>query len=251
MTIQQRIKDHLLGPASEKQIADVRIGLGYTAVMLENGQTGVACTPIRHLRPSCTSFTGMLPLIGRKADELLTFVTSPEPLETAIGLATANALANIPAPEHDTGDVLNAINLGPADHVGMVGHFAPLVKNVRDTGARLTIFEQINTPSGALQPAAKIPDQLPGCTVCLFTATSIINHTFDQIIDQASNCRSVILLGASTPLIPALFTDYPVTGLSGVLVTHPAELLHIVSCGGGMRRFKGVTQKVNIAVSRQ
>ncbi|MBS3732524.1 MAG: DUF364 domain-containing protein [Desulfobacterales bacterium] len=251
MSIQQRIQDHLTASASENRIADVRIGLGYTAVMLENAQTGVACTPIGHLRPNCTVFPGMLPLTGRKADELLAFMTSADALETAIGLATANALANTPAPEHDTGDVLNAINLGPADHVGMVGHFAPLVKNVRDTGARLTIFEQIDTPSGALQPAAEIPDQLPKCTVCLFTATSIINHTFDKIIDQASNCRSVILLGASTPLLPGLFTDYPVTGLSGVVVTHPAELLHIVSCGGGMRRFKGVIQKVNLAVSRQ
>lgn len=251
MSIQQRIKDHLLGPASENRIADVRIGLGYTAVMLENGQTGVACTPIQHLRPNCTVFTGMLPLTGRKADELLAFITSVDALETAIGLATANALANTPAPAHGTGDVLNAIELGPADHVGMVGHFAPLVRDIRNTGAGLTIFEQIDAPTQALRPAAEIPDQLPGCTVCLLTATSIINHTFDAIIDQASNCRSVILLGASTPLLPGLFTDYPVTGLSGVLVTHPADLLHIVSCGGGMRRFKGVIQKVNIAISRK
>lgn len=249
MNIRQQIINYLADRAGALRIADVRIGLGYTAVMLENGQTGLAGTPLRHIRPGCTAFDGMLPLAGRKALDLLERVASKDPLETALGLATANALANLPSPALDSGDVLKFVKIGPEDRVGMVGHFAPLVKPVKETGARLTVFEQIDTPAGNMRPAAEIAQRLPECSVCLITATSIINHTFDEIAEAARYCRSVVLLGASTPLIPEIFKATPITRLSGVLVKKPEEILHIVSCGGGMRRFGKVIKKVNLAVA--
>ncbi|MFP4571797.1 MAG: Rossmann-like domain-containing protein [Desulfobacterales bacterium] len=248
MKIQQLIKNKLAREAAKHKIADVRIGLGYTAVMLENMKTGLAGTPLSHLRSCCTVFDAMLPLTGRKASDLLDLLTSDAPLETAVGLATANALTNQPSPSQNTGDVLNLLTFSPEDRVAMVGNFAPMIGPVKSTGALLTIFEQIDSPEGELRPASEIPALLPKCTVCLLTATSVINHTFDEIIDAASECRSVVLLGASTPLIPEIFTHTPVSLLSGVIVTKPKEILHIVSCGGGMQRFKNVIKKVNLAV---
>ena len=44
MSVSQKIIDHLANEATRTRVKDVRIGLGYTAVMLENGQTGVAFT---------------------------------------------------------------------------------------------------------------------------------------------------------------------------------------------------------------
>ncbi len=245
MTIQQSIYENQSKKAAGHKIADARIGLGYTAVMLENGQTGLACTPAAGLPQGCTVFKGMIPLAGKNAADLLAFIISADPLETCVGLATANALANESAQYLDTGDVLEKIRIKNTDHVGMVGHFAPLVKTIRDTGAGLTIFEQIAAPARGLVPSSEIPGRLPDCTICLLTATSIINHTFDELITHTHNCRALILLGASTPMIPEIFADSPVTSLSGVIVTRPEALLHIVSCGGGMRRFKGVIKKVN------
>ncbi|MFP4256050.1 MAG: Rossmann-like domain-containing protein [Desulfobacterales bacterium] len=248
MKIQQYIKKYLEKRASEHRIEDIRIGLGYTAVMLENGSTGLAGTPLRHVRHGCTVFDRMLPLTGANASDLLDLTDSKDPLETAAGLATANALSNIFRPEMDTGDVLDSVNLDKTDHVGMVGNFAPLVGTIKNSGAELTIFEQIESPAGGMLPAGQIPEVLPECSVCMLTATSIINHTFDTIIEFAAHCRSVVLLGASVPLIPEIFSHTPVTCLSGVLVTKPREIMHIVSCGGGMRRFGGVVSKVNLAV---
>jgi uncharacterized protein (DUF4213/DUF364 family) len=245
MKIQENIFENQSENAAGHKVSDVRIGLGYTAVMLENGQTGLACTPVANPGQGCTVFKGMIPLAGRNASDLLDFINSSDPLETCVGLATANALANTASRGFDTGDVLEKIEITPHDHVGMVGHFAPLVGDIRASGARLTIFEQIKAPSGKLLPSSQIPNLLPGCTVCLLTATSIINHTFDDLVIHTRNCRAVILLGASTPLIPEIFENTPVSSLSGVIVTNPPELLQIVSCGGGMRRFKKVIQKVN------
>lgn len=245
MKIQKKIFENQSENAVGHKVSDVRIGLGYTAVMLENGQTGLACTPVANLQQGCTVFKGMIPFAGRNALDLLGFINSPDPLETCVGLATANALANTASKGLDTGDVLEKTEITAHDHVGMVGHFAPLVGDIRSTGARLTIFEQIDAPSGNLLPSSEIPSLLPACTVCLLTATSIINHTFDDLVVHSTNCRAVILLGASTPLIPEIFKNSPVSSLSGVIVTDPPEILQIVSCGGGMRRFKKVIQKVN------
>jgi uncharacterized protein (DUF4213/DUF364 family) len=87
--------------------------------------------------------------------------------------------------------------------------------------------------------------------VALITATSLINHTADDLFDWASGCRDVVVLGATTPLRPDVFQGTPVTVLSGVVVRSPDDVLNVVSDGGGTKRFKGLTDKVNIAINSE
>ena len=54
--------------AREIDIKDVRIGLGYTAVMLENEQAGVALTFHESTSKGCTVFGGLHPLAGSKSN---------------------------------------------------------------------------------------------------------------------------------------------------------------------------------------
>jgi hypothetical protein len=72
----------------------------------------------------------------------------------------------------------------------------------------------------------------------------------DEFLHAAAGCREVVVLGATTPLLPAAFKHTPVTCLSGVVVTSPAEVLRVVSSAGGMRQFKGYVQKVNLPLER-
>ena len=71
--MQKRLMDHLIPLAGCAVVADVRIGLGYTAVKLESGHAGVAWTP-RSDAPCCTHFQGAGTLAGRPATELLAFL---------------------------------------------------------------------------------------------------------------------------------------------------------------------------------
>ncbi len=246
MTIRNKIKHHLSESAEKRRVKDIRIGLGYTAVMLDNGQVGLAYTPHRDMSEGCTVFPGFLPPKDIPASVLLKKITSDNLIETAIGLATANALANIDSNKFTSGDVLESHLLNANDCVGMVGNFAPLIASIRKKTQKLLIFEQIDQPKGNLIPSVEIEKRLPDCTVALITATSIINHSFERVIEAARNCREIILLGASTPLIPDVFTNTPVTSLSGVIVTDAEEILRIVSFGGGMRMFKNCIKKVNL-----
>jgi uncharacterized protein (DUF4213/DUF364 family) len=181
----------------------------------------------------------------------LEYLVSKHPLESAIGLATANALANRPASDLMDGDVLDALDIEATDQVAMIGYFAPLYKRLRKLCNRVLVFEQIerNDPPSDMYPAEKALDLLPQCQVALITATTLVNASIGNLLIAAQACREVVLLGSSTPLCVPPFMDTPVTLLSGMIVTDTQGMLQVVSEGGGTRRFKGLVRKVNRRIS--
>jgi hypothetical protein len=240
-----RLMRCLESPARAAVVADVRLGLGYTAVRLRDGRTGLAFTFRDGASGGCSVFVGLRPLAGRGASDVLALLGSSDPLEAGVGLACANALANTAAPDLQPGDVLDRLALGPEDDVGMVGRFGPLVGPVRRRARSLTIFERVAEPAGELRPTAEAVVVLPTCSVALLTATSILNGTVDGLLEAASGCREVVLLGASTPLVAEAFAGRRVTWLSGVVVTDAEGVLRVVSEGGGMGQFGPHVRKVS------
>jgi uncharacterized protein (DUF4213/DUF364 family) len=245
MNVREKIIKAVLPEAGKYTVTDVRIGLGYTAVQLNTGQVGLAFTFHKDIKGGCDVLKGMGSLIGRRASDMISHLDSPDKIKTALALATVNALPNSNDKTLIPGNALKQIPMDPSDHVGMVGHFVPVVALVREKCASLTIFERIDFPTGNLLPDKEIPNILPDCQVALISSTTIINGTLDAILDAAANCREVVLLGASTPLLARAFDNTPVTLLSGVVVNQPAEILSMVSQGGGMGSFKNYITKVN------
>jgi len=56
----------------------------------------------------------------------------------------------------------------------------------------------------------------------------------------------VALLGPSTPLVPEIFCDTPVTHLGGAVVADSAKVLQIISEGGGTPALRPYLRFVNI-----
>jgi len=248
-TVATRIVRGLIDSAREARVSDVRIGLGYTAVRLADGRTGVAFTFRDQARGGCSVFSGIRPMSARPAADLLALLESREAIEAGVGLACANALANRDDAVYLDGDILDHLELRPGDHVGMVGHFGPLVDTLQKRVRSLTVFERVDQPSGLLRPQEEAQATLPRCQVALITATSIINHTVDALLRATRGCREVALLGASTPLTAEAFSAVRVTMLSGVVVEDSEEVLRVVSEGGGMRQFSPHVRKVTLRVS--
>jgi uncharacterized protein len=248
MNIREKIKTAILPAAQKHTVDDVRIGLGYTAVGLDSGHVGLAYTFLDEIKGGCEVFKGIRPLTGRRAAELLTGLDAADKIEAAVAMATANAAIAMEEKPFLTGDILDQLSLASSDRVGMVGNFAPLLPRLKKKCAAVHIFERIEFPTGDLLPNTEIPKVLPQCQVAVITSTSIVNNTIDAVLEAASGCREVVLLGASTPLIPEVFSQTPVTLLSGVVVSHPEEVLQTVSQGGGMRSFGKYVQKVNLRV---
>jgi uncharacterized protein (DUF4213/DUF364 family) len=247
MRVSERIKDHLENKAGIR-VKDVRVGLRYTAVLLENGRAGVAFTFSDGMTREWPILEGLHPLGGRRASDLLALLGSRNKIEMAVGLATANALASIPEHGFLHGDALEYLHITFEDKVGMVGYFAPVVPRLRNLTSHVTIFEQDRDRGEGCFPAEDAYKLLPECDVAMITSTAILNHTIDKLLDSARSCREVALMGPTTPLLPAVFDQTPVTLLSGVKVSRPGEILRIVSEGGGIRLFKDHVMKVNLVL---
>ena len=245
-TIAGKIAAAMDGQATGQLVADVRIGLGYTAVELASGRVGVAFTFRESVRDCCCAFHRMHPLAGRPASELVALLESADPIEAALALACVNALANEVDRRFCDGDILDHLELRPDDNLGMVGHFEPLVAQLKESVRSLTIFDQRTDLDGNIRPAAQALDTLPRCQVALITATTIINHTIDDLLASAGACREVAIIGPSTPILPDAFLGTNVTLLSGIVVQKPKEVLRVVSEGGGMRQFKRYVRKVSL-----
>ena len=246
MKIRERIKTACLDLAGDTRVREVRIGLGYTAVLLESGRLGVAYTFRDALKGGCNVFRGIRPLAGSPVSRLLALFDSQDRVESAVALATANALLNHLPGNPLEGDVLDHVSFRPDDRVGMVGYFAPMVPAIRERAGDLIVFEQAERLKAGVLPQEKIFEALPECQVAIVTATSVVNDTIDEILDAAQGCREVVLLGASTPMLPAAFVRTPLTILSGVVVTSPDTMLQVVGEGGGTRFFRGSVRKINV-----
>ena len=266
-SVVQALQSYLMAKARNRTIQQAVAGVRFCAVMLDDGGVGVA-----HLCPDvCGQPSGQvsdeLPQPGTLAADALATLSSAE--RSAVGLATANALANRPASgSHQTaqagschaewwgaasteGDLLDVLELQSEDDVGMVGCFSPLVEPIRRRVRRLSIFERGQRLSPDLLPEGQAAESLPRCSVALLTATTLINGTVDELLTAAASCREVVLLGPSTPLVPEVFVESSrrVTLLAGVVVTNAKELLRTVAGDGGTRDFKTSVAKVNVRVS--
>jgi uncharacterized protein len=245
--IAARIHGMLQADAARARAVDVRVGLGYTAVLTDAECAGVAYTPREDLEHGCSPLRAAGSLAGRCLADLMAYLESRQPIERAIGLATANGViaARPPAPVTG-GDILGALALRSRDRVGMVGCFEPLIAPLQAQVASLTVFERSGGRMVGVLPAERALELLPTCSVALITSTALITESLDALLEAAAGCREVALLGPSTPLLPEVFRDTPVTLLSGIQVENPAKILQIVSEGGGTRNFSPYVRKVNL-----
>ncbi len=244
-----RLQELAADLAIKRTVEEVRIGLAYTAVRLDDNSLGVALTFLDDWERCCQGLAEREPLAKRNASDLLPMLASSTPVEAALGLACVNALFNGHVRGQQDGDVLEVVGLQPSDKVVMVGHFRPIVKRLKNRIGSLHIFERKPDASSMVRPADEVFSELPDADIALITATSILNHSLDPILDAAHGCRQVVLLGASTPLVPEAFENSPVTLLSGVVVRNNEAILQTISEGGGMYIFKHYVDKVNISVA--
>lgn len=239
MKIAERLINFAELLSAGRTIGDVRLGLGYSCVELDDGTMGVAWTPDQRQSSSCTRLRQAGNLLGLSAGESLSWLNSDNMLERALGLATFNALNSTINRNFLEEEAVSLLNLEAGEHVVMVGHFAPLVERIRKTGCRLEIVELSSTTPGiTVLNAEQGFAALSQCDAAIITATSIINKTIDDLLAALPKSRAAILLGPSTPLCPEAFTGTRITQLSGAQVLHPEALKVVISQGGGTMLMK-------------
>jgi uncharacterized protein (DUF4213/DUF364 family) len=237
-----------IGPdAARRSVAEVRLGLGYTAVVLDDGQAGVAYTLRDESEAGCSVLQEAGSLQGQRADRIISRALTDLPLWRSIAMATINAMApEGKFPELD-GNILDSLHISKDDRLGMVGYFAPLM-TLENRVKEIVVLENKVLEDGRVQPSHRAPEVLPSCNVILLTAVTVINGTFNSLIGHCAKAREIVLLGPSTPMYPYIFASYGITWLSGIRVVDTSELLRIISEGAGARQFGKTVCKVNIRV---
>ncbi len=244
--ILKRLYDRLEPSAKSRRIADLRMGLSYVGVKLDNGQSGIAAVLTDTTPRSCTVLKEAGTYAGSAAVDVLKYlVDSGNALHRAIGLATANALVVLPEDKTEDREATTYFNLKPGEKVAMVGLFSPLVERIRATGAKLTIIEK-NPERMDLLSAEDRKQALQDCDVAIITATTLLNNTFEEIAAALGSPRSVALMGPSTPLLPDIFRDTPVTHLGGAVVADSERVLQVISEGGGTPALRPYLRFVNL-----
>lgn len=231
--------------AGEHRAEDIRIGLGYTAVTLEDGRCGLAYTLHEKEYESCTVIAEAGTLAGRKASELIAWMKQPDETACAVGLATANALIEIPQSAAEA-DILDLLPVGPEDAVGMIGYFGPLVGSIKKRARALHIFERKPILELDVLPDSAAGDLLPQCQIVILSATTLLNHTIDGLLDSCKAAREIAVLGPSTPFLPVSFRKWGVTILSGIQVIDAHQVLRVVSEAGGTRSFGKAIRKLTL-----
>jgi uncharacterized protein (DUF4213/DUF364 family) len=230
--------DELLATLPDGAVWDVRVGVFWTAVVVEvegHRRCGLASTvrddDHHHVAGSAVRDAGLL--MDRSARELAELARSYRPIEATIGMATINAL--LPAQEGrwmnlNAGEVI--AQHGTDKRVALVGHF-PFIPRLRDRVGALWVLEK--QPSGEDLPAEAASDVIPRAEVVAITGTTLINHTFEGLMALCRPKALVLVLGPSTPLSPILF-DHGVDILSGSVVEDVDSVLWAVSQGANFRQ---------------
>jgi hypothetical protein len=232
------IIDDLLANLPDKPVPvrSVLVGAHWTAVC--SARCGLATTIIGDKPHDHTTIVRDAGRLHQKsAQELAAYARSDNFLEASIGVAAINSLLEVNeqnAVEMNASEVL--IQQGAGKNVALVGHF-PFIPRLRKAVGNLWVIEQ--HPSEDDFPAQSAADLIPRADIVALTASSLINHTLDDLLALCSPEALVMILGPSTPLSPVLF-DYGATIIAGSRVIDELVVLNCIGQGATFQQVPGV-----------
>lgn len=250
-------------------VAQVCVGIFYTAVQLSSGHVGVAFTP-RDMEDTvcCPRSAAELPeagqLSGQVAWDLARQALSPFRLRRAVGVATLNALSaclmaekGVPGGRmlHDT-DALDVVHIGAGDKVVMVGAFVPFIRKLKEQRAELKVIDKHRD---ALKddelpfwyPPDSAAEVVPEADTVIITGSSMVEGGLDHLLELCSGAQEIVLAGPTASLWPEPFFARGVTVMGGVRVRDGIEFMRLVAEGGSGYFFSGPAEKMAVVKAKK
>ncbi len=245
MTILEQLLDQVAENAARATPVDVRIGGHWTVVALEvEGELHGGLSSTLGGGDDDHHHGGRMPvrdagaLLNYSVEALAALAHSESMLEASVGLATINALLDM---EVDLGRCVDVnaaeviLERGADHNVAIVGHF-PFIPRVKRVAREMWVLE-LNPRPGDL-PASAAPEVLPQADVIALTGSSLLNHTFDDLIAHVRPETFVVMLGGTTPLSTHLF-DCGIDALAGALLEDPTGAMLAISQGATFKQIPG------------
>lgn len=216
----------------------------FCAIELDDASFGLSYLLLGDtLRQLLASTGGATPLQGCCPLEMARAFAGGSALERALALACINALTDsvwrqVGYVPPKAGNSLGDVMLTEADHLGMIGFFPPLVRQVQALGARLTVVEL--DADMVQRQRERFPDVtitldrscLAACNVVVGTSTMLLNDTLDTMLAAAARASRFAVIGPSAGLWPDALFARGVTLLGGTRIVDGAMFRDAVASGG-------------------
>jgi uncharacterized protein (DUF4213/DUF364 family) len=232
MRILEEIIDSL--PTSPEPVRRVLLGVHWTAVCSK--YCGLAST-LTSENLSYARLDGVGSYLHSSARDLAALALSENHYECSIGMAAINSLL---CPNPPGSVEVNAYNWifqnAPGKDVAVIGHF-PFVDKMQGLARNLWVIEKHPRPGDI--PVENSAPYLEKAQIIAITGSSIVNHSFEEVLTRCNPAAIIMVLGPSTPLSPILFS-YGVSILSGAYVVDEAKTLLTIEQGGAYSQLLGV-----------
>jgi uncharacterized protein (DUF4213/DUF364 family) len=194
----------------------------FCAVELEDGSLGLSFVLLGDTLARLRAPAVHADLAGTPALTLARRYASDTGAQRALGFATVNALTRhlFDRSRYEpcsAGGSIGDLDLQPGDHLGMIGLFPPLVRQVLLTGARLTVVELRAELAGPRDGWHVTLDagELARCNKILATSTVLLNDTLEAVLGHCRHAERVALIGPGAGCLPDPLFARGVTLLGG------------------------------------
>jgi uncharacterized protein len=244
LDISKKLYEAVKDRAAGTSVAQISIGLGYTAVATEDGGVGLACTMLDSVK-TCMVAGNLPDFEGQPAIALLNYLIDDTPIRRSLALALVNALNHgraMALPEDRTNAILfDQLGIGPGARVAMVGHFGPIIKKLTDLGAEVDVLDHGRQEGDEPKLLKKLQSW---ADALIMTSTTLINGTAEAFLSAVGAKVRVAMLGPSTPMISEPFKNLPVHLLGGTVPTDFAETFKSIRHGRGTPVLQKYAKKV-------
>ena len=170
--------------------------------------------------------SGRSGLIGADALSVARWWVARDGAARTLGFAAANALSRhlmdrLGRVPPDAPDSIAGLDPQPGASIGMVGYFPPLLRQVTERGARLTVLELRADLVGEREGVRVTldPSALADCQQVLVTSTTLLNHSLAAVLEHCRSARQIALIGPGAGLWPPALFEAGVTALGGTWVS--------------------------------
>lgn len=217
----------------------------FCALELDDGALGLSYVLLGGILPRLAASDDPHTIVGMDALQLAREFAAPTAgaggdaeIRRTLGFAAANALSRTVmermgfAPPRAI-DSIGGIDPQPGDHVGMVGLFTPLLKQVTAAGAQLTVIELNPDYAGHYDGYRVTLDAaaLEDCNKVLSTSTILLNHTVDDMLAHCRKAQRIVLIGPSAGCLPEPLFARGVTVVGGSWITDRAGFIDALRGG--------------------
>ena len=216
----------------------------FGALELEDGSLGLSYVLLDGSLGALANGGAAVELPGADAMDIAAGWLGGHAAARTLGFAAVNALSRhvldrmglVPP---DAPDSIGGLDPQPGEHIGMVGLFPPLVRQVTARGARLTVLELRADLAGdhAGFTLTLDPKDLNACDKVLCTSTVLLNHTLDAVLANCRKARHMALIGPGAGCLPGELFKAGVTTLGGTWIIDASGFKQALNQGQPWSRF--------------